>query len=97
MFGSLRTDLAFALDEPLVCGHLFESHGASRPKLLGGYADFSTHAELCAIGEACGSIPLDAGSIHFLLETVGGFLVASDDGLTMSASIAGDVTQGFVE
>ncbi len=86
--------MAIAEAEPFDGGELFEAHGAASADFVGADPDFCPHAELAAIGEAGGSVPVDGCGVDGGEEFPGGGFVGSDDAIRVVAAVAVDVMDG---
>ena len=89
--------MSLTFDEPFVGGDFLQGHWAARPKLLSTDAYFGAKTELCTVGKAGRSIPIDAGCIHLCLEKACLPLVAGDDTLTVAASVLADMVDGSLQ
>ena len=83
--------MSVALNEPFVSGYLFQCHGTAWTELLGRDANFCTKPKLGSVGERCGGVLIDAGSIDMCLELTGGLFILGDDRLAMSAAVSVDM------
>ena len=66
-------------------------------QLLGGNPHLAAQAELPAVGEAGGGVPVDGGAVHPGQEGVGRSLVAGDNGLGVSGGVGSDVAHGLLQ
>ena len=93
----LRPDLPITLYEVLIGGKFSQRHGATCMHLLGGDSYFCSKAKLCAIGEGCGCIGVNASGVDHLLERGDGSGVIADDAFAMAGAIGGYVLEGVFE
>ena len=77
MAPGLFPHLAIAIDEIFHAGHLLQPHRPAGMELLGADTDFRPKTKLEAIGEAGGSIDINASSVHPSLETTGMVIILS--------------------
>ena len=66
-------------------------------QLLRGDANLGSKSELGTIGEAGGSVPINACGIDFIQEALSGFSVFGDNALAVARTKMLDVCECFVE
>ena len=93
----LRPRLAFAFNQPFIRCDFLQGHRAAGTKLLRGDANLCAEAELCTVGEAGRSIPVNAGSVDMGLELAGSLNILCDDGLAVAGTMLVNMCQGLIE
>ncbi len=64
---------------------------------LGGDADLAAEAELPAVREARGGVPIDGGAFHAEEKTLRTLPVLGDDGVAVACGVRGDVGDGSLQ
>ena len=93
----LRTHLAGAQHQVLVARYLLKAERAAGVELLRRDAELRAEAELEAVREARGGVPVHDGGVHVAQEVVGVRLVGRDYALRMLGAVAVYVLDGGLD